>query len=80
MLTLNRISPSDMRNGDESIMAADWFDCYQFEGITLIPSYLDRNQYVQPGHTYDTPKKTFTAHQLEKAGAKRVTESLWLRR
>ena len=66
-----------MKKSDE--VAIDFYECFRLDGITLIPSYLDRNQFVQPGHTRDTPKRTFTAHQLIQAGAKKVTESLWLR-
>ena len=70
----------------------NYYIAYKLHGITYIPHYK-KDTFVSPNYSsheglfdedgdklyFPDTNKEYTAHQLEKAGATKVSELLWIR-
>jgi hypothetical protein len=73
-------------------METNYFMVYILRGITYVPHYT-KDCFVGPNYSafegihdrngnrifFTSPHREYSAHQLEKAGATKVVESLWSR-
>jgi len=63
----------------ESLQQTEATLMYRLNGIPLLPHYLQGDTFVQPGHTKQTPLRTFSTRELQEAGAKAEMTFLWPR-
>ena len=54
------------------------YTTYVLGGITYVPHYTEVGMYVGPGYPQKT-NRMYTAGELQRAGARPVTEALWKR-